>query len=76
MNKTTKFSSEVRERAVRLVFEQEKEHEWQWAAIGAIECAPGAAGPRGRCVVPAGAVQARVGSVAASRSGSTTDHSS
>jgi transposase len=36
MNKTTKYSPEVRERAVRLVFEQEKEHESQWAAIGAI----------------------------------------
>ena len=36
MNKRTKFSPEVRERAVRLVFEQEKEHESQWAAIGAI----------------------------------------
>jgi transposase-like protein len=36
MNKRAKFSPEVRERAVRLVFEQEKEHESQWAAIGAI----------------------------------------
>jgi transposase-like protein len=36
MNKRTKFSPEIRERAVRLVFEQEKEHESQWAAIGAI----------------------------------------
>jgi transposase len=36
MNKGTKFSPEVRERAVRLVLEQEKEHESQWAAIGAI----------------------------------------
>jgi transposase-like protein len=36
MNKRTKFSPEVRERAIRLVFEQEKEHESQWAAIGAI----------------------------------------
>jgi len=36
MNKRTKYSAEVRERAVRLVFEQEKEHESQWAAIGAI----------------------------------------
>jgi transposase len=36
MNKTTKYSPEVRERAVRLVFEQEKEHESQWAAIGTI----------------------------------------
>jgi transposase len=36
MNKTTKYAPEVRERAVRLVFEQEREHESQWAAIGAI----------------------------------------
>ena len=36
MNTTKRYSPEVRERAVRLVFEQEKEHESQWAAIGAI----------------------------------------
>jgi len=36
MNKTTRYSPEVRERAVRLVFEQEREHESQWAAISAI----------------------------------------
>ena len=36
MRKSTKFSPEVRERAVRLVFEQRGEHESQWAAITSI----------------------------------------
>jgi transposase-like protein len=36
MNKTTKYSREVRDRAVRLVFEQQKEHGSQWSAIGSI----------------------------------------
>jgi len=36
MKTSTKYSPEVRERAVRLVFEQEKEHESQWATINAI----------------------------------------
>ena len=36
MNKSTRFSPEVRERAVRLVFEPQGEHESQWAAIGSI----------------------------------------
>jgi transposase-like protein len=36
MNKTTRYSPEVRERAVRLVFEQQKEHDSQWSAIGSI----------------------------------------
>ena len=36
MNTSKKFSPEVRERAVRLVFEQEGAHESQWAAIGSI----------------------------------------
>jgi len=36
MNKRTRYSPEVRERAVRLVFERQGEHESQWAAIGSI----------------------------------------
>jgi transposase len=36
MNKSTRYSPEVRERAVRLVFEQQGEHASQWAAIGSI----------------------------------------
>ncbi len=33
MNRTRRYSPEVRERAVRLVFAQEAEHASQWAAI-------------------------------------------
>src|SRR5690554_6896441 len=33
MGKQGRYSPEVRERAVRLVFEQQGEHESQWAAI-------------------------------------------
>ena len=36
MNTTKRYSPEVRERAVRLVFEPETEYESQWAAIGSI----------------------------------------
>ena len=36
MNPTKKFSPEVRERSVRMVFEQRGEHASQWAAIESI----------------------------------------
>jgi transposase-like protein len=36
MNKPKKFSPEVRERAVRLVFECREEHPSQWAAVVSI----------------------------------------
>jgi transposase len=36
MNKSTRYSPEVQERAVRLVFEHQGEYDSQWAAIGSI----------------------------------------
>ncbi len=36
MRKSTKFSPEVRERAVRLEFEHRSEHESEWAAMVSI----------------------------------------
>ena len=36
MNKTTRYSPEVRERAVRMVFEHQFQYASQWAAIGSI----------------------------------------
>ncbi len=44
MNKRTRYSPEVRERAVRMVFEHEGEYASQWAAItsiaGKFGCSP------------------------------------
>ncbi len=44
MGRRSKFPSEMRERAVRLVFEQQEHHESQWAAIvsvaGKMGCTP------------------------------------
>ena len=36
MNKSARYSPEVRERAVRLVFEHQGEYPWQWAALESI----------------------------------------
>ncbi len=36
MNRTRRYSPEVRERAVRLVFAHERAHPSQWAAISSI----------------------------------------
>src|SRR6266542_1394207 len=36
MKTVPKYSPELRERAVRMVFERQAEHESQWAAIGSI----------------------------------------
>ena len=36
MNKSKRYSPEVRERAVRMVFEHQGEHESQWAAMNSI----------------------------------------
>ncbi len=36
MGRKSKYPPEVRERAVRLVYEQQGQHESQWAAIGSI----------------------------------------
>lgn len=36
MNKRTRYSPEIRERAVRMVFEHEKDHVSQWATIQSV----------------------------------------
>ena len=44
MRQAKKYSSEVRERAVRLVFEHEREYSSQWAAIQSIAAKIGCSG--------------------------------
>lgn len=36
MNTSIRYSPEIKERAVRLVFDQQQEHESQWSALGSI----------------------------------------
>ena len=36
MSTSTRYPAEVRERAVRMVFEHERDYDSQWAAIGSI----------------------------------------
>ena len=36
MNRATRYSPEIRERAVRMVFEHQAEYDSQWAAMGSI----------------------------------------
>ena len=36
MNKATRYSPEIRERAVRMVFEHQAEYDSQWAALNSI----------------------------------------
>jgi transposase len=45
MARSSRFSPEVRERAVRMVFEHAQDHGSQWAAI-TVPSAPGAASVR------------------------------
>jgi transposase len=43
MNKTTRYAPEIRERAVRLVFEHQADYDSQWAALNSIAAKIGCA---------------------------------
>jgi transposase len=44
MDRKTRYSPEIRERAVRMVFEHQGEYDSQWAAIGSIATKIGCTG--------------------------------
>ena len=41
MNSSTRYSPEIRDRAVRLVLEHQGEHDSQWSAIPSVASKPG-----------------------------------
>ncbi len=55
MNRATRYSPEIRERAVRMVFEHQAEYDSQWAALNSIADKIGCTAEtlrKGRCVEP------------------------
>ncbi len=52
MKKSTRYSSEIRERAVRMVFEQPGEHDSQWTEIASLAARIGRASEKLRKWVP------------------------